>query len=341
MRVGRQGLSHLFESKVGLSGARAALLVVALLLLVPASAEAREPKITDIPDIEGTAQVGQTLNAADYAWSDEPSRRPDRVEWSWWRCDEPGPDGDDDDDWEEYLDNECREIDGAESTSYTVREADRGRYLRVMLFLTRFDDDNGDFDSAWALSAPTSRVTAAPPPPPPPDPDPSDPGPSDPGPSDPGPSQPGPSDPGPLTPAAPQPGPVPAEGDTGGVKFDSTVNTATMMSPRALVRIRGRLTRRGARITLLTVRAPRGARITVRCQGRGCPARRRASATKLTRLTRYQRHLRAGTKLVILVTKRGRIGKHTTIKIRRGKAPWRSDRCLYPGTSRPTRCPRV
>jgi hypothetical protein len=43
---------------------------------------------------------------------------------------------------------------------------------------------------------------------------------------------------------------------------------------------------------------------------------------------------------VISVTRPGFIGKHTLIRIRRGKPPVRVDRCLYPGTKRPTACPR-
>jgi hypothetical protein len=112
-----------------------------------------------------------------------------------------------------------------------------------------------------------------------------------------------------------------------------------MMRPVPIVRIRGRLTGDGARITLLTVKAPRGARITVRCRGRSCPTRRWAQATTLTRLTRFHGTLRAGTRLVITVTKRGRIGKHTTIVIRRGAPPKRADRCLYPGSRKAVRCP--
>jgi hypothetical protein len=112
-----------------------------------------------------------------------------------------------------------------------------------------------------------------------------------------------------------------------------------MMRPAPVIRIRGRLSRTGARITLLTVRAPRGARISLRCHGSSCPARRWARATALTRLVRFERNLRAGTKLVIAVTKPGRIGKHTTIVIRGDRAPWRRDRCLRPGTSRRIACP--
>jgi hypothetical protein len=112
-----------------------------------------------------------------------------------------------------------------------------------------------------------------------------------------------------------------------------------MMRPHPVVRIRGRLTSAGARVTLLTVSAPSGARIVVVCNGRGCPVRRWARTTTLTRIVRFQRVLEAGTRLVITVTKAGRIGKHTTIVIRRGRVPKRLDRCLMPGSVRPVRCP--
>ena len=112
-----------------------------------------------------------------------------------------------------------------------------------------------------------------------------------------------------------------------------------MMRPLPVIRIRGRLTANGARISLLTVRAPRGARIAVTCRGSGCPTRRWARTTAVTRLARFQGTLPAGTRLVIRVTKRNRIGKHTLIVIRKGKAPTRRDRCLFPGSAKPARCP--
>jgi hypothetical protein len=118
-------------------------------------------------------------------------------------------------------------------------------------------------------------------------------------------------------------------------------SSVRMMDPTPVVRIRGRLTRSGARITLLTVRAPRGARIAVRCLGSACPARRWARTASVTRVARFQHAFAAGTRLVISVTKPGRIGKHTTIVIRRGAAPMRRDRCLIPGARKPARCPRA
>jgi hypothetical protein len=112
-----------------------------------------------------------------------------------------------------------------------------------------------------------------------------------------------------------------------------------MMSPAPTVRISGRLTRRGAMIERLSVRAPRGVTIKVRCRGEGCPRRSLARSTAVTRLRAFERHLRAGIRLEIRVTLDGFIGKHTVIGIRRGKPPWRRDRCLFPGSEAPARCP--
>ena len=120
------------------------------------------------------------------------------------------------------------------------------------------------------------------------------------------------------------------------------------IAPYATVRIAGRVTRRGARVDVLSVRAPRDSRVTVRCRGRDCPTRSQsrivsASAPVARANTRVsfrtmQRHLRGGTVLEVSVTKDGMIGKFTRFVIRAGKPPLRSDLCLAPGSVRPTRC---
>jgi len=114
-----------------------------------------------------------------------------------------------------------------------------------------------------------------------------------------------------------------------------------LLDPFPVVRIRGLLTRGGARVTLLSVRAPRGTRIAAACFGRSCPVRRLARASLRTRLRPFERLLAAGTRLEIRVTKPGFVGKWTTIVIRRKSEPWRRDRCVQPGARRPGRCPTV
>lgn len=154
---------------------------------------------------------------------------------------------------------------------------------------------------AYAVTPPTVAVTSPPPPPPPV-----------------------------VTPAVPLPSPP--------VVDVPVVKPPKVMRPAPLVRVSGWLTLRGARLTLLTVRAPRGARISVRCSGFGCPRVAPSQAAKLTRLRRYEGMYRAGARIVIRVTRAGFIGKHTVIRVRRGKAPLRRDRCLVPGTDGPTAC---
>ena len=100
---------------------------------------------------------------------------------------------------------------------------------------------------------------------------------------------------------------------------------------------------------MLTVDAPNGSTVTVRCSGRGCPftkstraaraGERLAYAARKLRIRKLERRLlRAGVTIKIFVTQAGTIGKYTSIKIRGGKPPKRVDRCLMPGSMRPTQC---
>jgi PKD repeat protein len=115
---------------------------------------------------------------------------------------------------------------------------------------------------------------------------------------------------------------------------------ATLLSPFPVVRLVGQLTRTGVQIKSLTVKAPHGARVAIRCRGSGCPYRRAATRSDgMVRFRRMQRSLRAGTVLEISVTERGKIGKYTRFRLRRGTRPARVDRCLMPGVARPVGCP--
>ena len=114
-----------------------------------------------------------------------------------------------------------------------------------------------------------------------------------------------------------------------------------LMSPFPTVRLVGNVVGRGARIRLLAVRgAPRVARVTVRCTGRGCPfrSRRRTAKTGRVRLTKWPRVLAAGARIEVFVSAPNVIGKYTSFRIRAGKGPVRLDRCVRPGASTPSRC---
>jgi len=113
------------------------------------------------------------------------------------------------------------------------------------------------------------------------------------------------------------------------------------MSPFPTVRLVGLIVPRGARITLVEVRgSPRGARVAVRCTGQGCPfrLRRRVVETGRVRLSNFPRILVAGARIEVFVRAPGVIGKYVNFRIRAGKRPVRTDRCLMPGASTPTRC---
>jgi large repetitive protein len=122
---------------------------------------------------------------------------------------------------------------------------------------------------------------------------------------------------------------------------------ASLMQPFPVVRIAGTETASGVKLRLLRVQqTPRGARITVRCKGRGCPIRsargvavsnRRAVAP--VEFRGFERSLPFGITLEILVSKAGEIGKYTRFAIRRGKLPERVDMCLDPAGVKPLVCP--
>jgi hypothetical protein len=136
--------------------------------------------------------------------------------------------------------------------------------------------------------------------------------------------------------AAPAATPVP----TGGQVLHESASSRRAIRPFPVVRMRGRLTARGARVTVLSVRAPRPAKVTVSCKG-DCPAKRWSRADRKSRLTRvraFERPIRSGTRITVTVTRHGYIGKRTTFIIRRGQAPLRVDRCLNT-RGRVTRCP--
>jgi Bacterial Ig-like domain/PKD domain len=119
------------------------------------------------------------------------------------------------------------------------------------------------------------------------------------------------------------------------------------MQPFPVVRIAGTETASGIKLTLLRVQqAPAGARITVRCRGRGCPVKsvRRVAVLKKrgvapVEFREFEHSLRFGVTLEILVSKPGVIGEYTRYAIRRGRLPDRVDMCLDPAGVKPIVCP--
>jgi PKD domain-containing protein len=120
-------------------------------------------------------------------------------------------------------------------------------------------------------------------------------------------------------------------------------DTDRLMTPFPVVRLAGQLTRRGARVRVLSViRAPVCSVVRVTCRGSSCPVRRVSAfaGRRPVRFRRFERRLRAGTVLTVRVSKNDLIGKFTQFKIRKEGAPERSDRCLRPGRRAGSPCPR-
>jgi PKD repeat protein len=121
---------------------------------------------------------------------------------------------------------------------------------------------------------------------------------------------------------------------------NSARTTLGHLSPWPLVRLAGALTRSGAWLRVLSVRAGAGVRVRVWCRGsRGCPkplSKRSRGGVK--RLHRFERRYEAGTRLALRITDGTRIGAYVAIRIRHGKPPLRRDLCLWPGNSKPRRC---
>jgi PKD repeat protein len=123
----------------------------------------------------------------------------------------------------------------------------------------------------------------------------------------------------------------------------SSTRRAQMLSPFPIVRIRGLILRRAVRISLLSIKAPKGATVRVTCRGRSCAKKsvkqRVASARSSVRVRALERRMRKGTVIQVFVTAPERVGKYTSFTIRSNAAPVRRDRCLRPGGSKPVNCP--
>jgi hypothetical protein len=194
--------------------------------------------------------------------------------------------------------DDCGDIKDAKAATYTVTPTDLGFRLRVRVKLKNSAGDDED------KSFPTAIVSAPP--------------------------QPSP------TPAAPpSAGPAPALASS-----PSAAGIAPggprLLRPFPVVRVAGYIMRHGSRIVVFSVKAPRGAKIDVRCKGPRCPLRHRS--VKAGRIKPLERFLPAGVAITVRVTRPGFIGTYTHVVIRGGKRPGRRDACLLPGDSRPRPC---
>lgn len=287
--------------------------VLVWVTLLPGTAEAASvPMIGTGPAITGTPRVGALLTAT-ATWRGDPTPT---ATWAWLRCARPT--------------GACDVITGAAAATYRPTSADTGKVLRVRLRVTNTEG------TAEKRSDPTAVVAAAPPPTPTPT---ATPAPTPPVPTATPSATAAPS--ATATPVATAPPTVvaPAAAPAPAATVAPAAAPPPRLTPFPVVRVKGVLTDAGARVTLLSVRAPQGSRVRVRCRGAGCPVRTYTASTATGRLRPFERALRAGTRLEIRVTKAGYVGKSTLIVIRRQAEPKRTDRCLPPGAKRAVRCP--
>ncbi len=131
-----------------------------------------------------------------------------------------------------------------------------------------------------------------------------------------------------------QPSPTPAGPPSS--PTDMATGGRRLLWPFPVVSVGAYILNHGSRIVRWRVKAPRGAKIDVRCRGPRCPLRQRSF--RPGRITPLERYLRAGVAITIRVTRPGFIGKYTRVVIRSRKPPRRRDACLFPGDLRPRPC---
>jgi hypothetical protein len=112
-----------------------------------------------------------------------------------------------------------------------------------------------------------------------------------------------------------------------------------MLRPFPAVRTAGRYSRVRTRFRRVSVAAPEGAVVRTRCRRTRCTSRRTVGARGRLRVRKLERAFKPGAVIVLTVTAEDAIGKHVQIRIRRGSAPLRRDRCVDPGSISPRSCP--
>jgi len=135
----------------------------------------------------------------------------------------------------------------------------------------------------------------------------------------------------------------PGGGDQGGSGSPppKTPPPLRLLDPFPSVVIAGRVFPSGAAVSMLVVRGPNGALVSVTCRGRRCPRRRHLRRIRRgsVRLRPFETGLVPGIVISIRITKGQRIGKFTRLRIRSDRPPARTDLCLSPGHRRPVPCP--
>jgi hypothetical protein len=109
--------------------------------ITPAGSTSGAPKNTAPPTITGTAKVGQVLTAAEGSWS----ANPDSFSFQWQRCDADVA--------------SCSNVTGATGKTYSVRLADLGFRLRVVVTARNSKGSATANSAITAIVAPATAVT--------------------------------------------------------------------------------------------------------------------------------------------------------------------------------------
>jgi PKD repeat protein len=125
---------------------------------------------------------------------------------------------------------------------------------------------------------------------------------------------------------------------------NQTIPQSELISPFPIVRLAGKLNPDGRTIVeRLSVRSPRDTEATVICKGKSCPFKEQSKDVKAGHVgfPAIEKTLSPDVVIRVLVTDPVRIGKFTRFKLRDGKAPERTDKCLGADSQKPVRCPRA
>jgi hypothetical protein len=94
--------------------------------------------------------------------------------------------------------------------------------------------------------------------------------------------------------------------------------------------------RRGAKVKTLVVSAQKGSRVSVSCTKHGCGKSQAFNVHKTKKYTLLKRRvLKAGSRLIIRVTRYGYVGKYFSYKVTKNGAGSKTIACTKPGSSKP------
>lgn len=111
--------------------------------------------------------------------------------------------------------------------------------------------------------------------------------------------------------------------------------------PKALAWNYGWFISPDGKVTKLTVKAAKGAKVAIACRGRGCPGRIsfKAKSGKRSLKGRFGSRLATGATITIRAVKKGFKGREARIVYRgRNKEPTSHERCLKPGSTKTAKC---